>query len=159
LKIDMTPGHYAIVCNLPGHYGAGMHQDFTVTPAVAPAATLDAATAVQATVKDMSISLSSSTAPAGNVTFTVTNEGPSTHEFVVLNTTTQAADFPIASFEGEKDRFNEDANGITNAGEAGEVPPGTTKTLKIDMTPGHYAIVCNLPGHYRAGMHQDFTVT
>jgi hypothetical protein len=61
---------------------------------------------IQATIKDMSISLSSSTAPAGNVTFTVTNEGPSTHEFVVLKTTTQAADFPIASFEGEKDRFN-----------------------------------------------------
>jgi uncharacterized cupredoxin-like copper-binding protein len=29
----MAPGHYAIVCNLNGHYAAGMHQDFWVTPA------------------------------------------------------------------------------------------------------------------------------
>jgi uncharacterized cupredoxin-like copper-binding protein len=33
LTIDMAEGHYAIVCNLNGHYAAGMHQDFWVTPA------------------------------------------------------------------------------------------------------------------------------
>ena len=33
LTIDMAQGHYAIVCNLNGHYAAGMHQDFWVTPA------------------------------------------------------------------------------------------------------------------------------
>jgi len=32
LTLDLQPGHYAIVCNLPGHYAAGMHQDFWVTP-------------------------------------------------------------------------------------------------------------------------------
>jgi len=28
----MAEGHYAIVCNLSGHYASGMHQDFWVTP-------------------------------------------------------------------------------------------------------------------------------
>jgi uncharacterized cupredoxin-like copper-binding protein len=28
LTIDLAAGHYAIVCNLPGHYAAGMHVDF-----------------------------------------------------------------------------------------------------------------------------------
>jgi uncharacterized cupredoxin-like copper-binding protein len=107
----------------------------------------------------MSISLSTATAPAGKVTFAVTNEGPSVHEFVVLKSSTQAADFPIASFEGEANRFNEDAKGITNVGEAGEVQPGATKDLTLKLAAGHYAIVCNLPGHYGAGMHQDFQVT
>jgi uncharacterized cupredoxin-like copper-binding protein len=32
LTIDMAEGHYAIVCNLNGHYASGMHQDFWVTP-------------------------------------------------------------------------------------------------------------------------------
>jgi uncharacterized cupredoxin-like copper-binding protein len=32
LTIDMAVGHYAIVCNLPGHYGMGMHQDLWITP-------------------------------------------------------------------------------------------------------------------------------
>ena len=32
LTIDMKAGHYAVVCNLPGHYAGGMHEDFWVTP-------------------------------------------------------------------------------------------------------------------------------
>ena len=41
----------------------------------------------------------------------------------------------------------------------GPLNAGTTKTLTIDLAPGHYAFVCNLPGHYGQGMHTDFTVT
>jgi len=37
--------------------------------------------------------------------------------------------------------------------------PGTSKMLTIDMADGHYAIACNLNGHYASGMHQDFWVT
>jgi uncharacterized cupredoxin-like copper-binding protein len=33
----MTAGHYAVVCNLNGHYAMGMHQDFWVTPTTANA--------------------------------------------------------------------------------------------------------------------------
>jgi uncharacterized cupredoxin-like copper-binding protein len=106
----------------------------------------------------MSIHLSGNTAAAGKVTFVVTNQGKRKHEFVVLQTNTPAANFPIASFEGEKDRIDEDAAG-TNVGETGDMEPGTTKTLTIDLTAGHYAVVCNLPGHYRMGMHEDFTVS
>jgi uncharacterized cupredoxin-like copper-binding protein len=28
----------------------------------------------------------------------------------------------------------------------------------LSLKPGHYSLVCNLPGHYMAGMHADFTV-
>ena len=31
LTLNLAPGH-AVVCNLPGHYAMGMHQDFFVTP-------------------------------------------------------------------------------------------------------------------------------
>ena len=37
--------------------------------------------------------------------------------------------------------------------------PGTSMVLTIDMKAGHYAVVCNLPGHYAGGMHEDFWVT
>jgi uncharacterized cupredoxin-like copper-binding protein len=107
----------------------------------------------------MYIHLSATTAPSGTVTFVVTNEGTETHEFVVLQTDTPADQFPISSFEGETDRFNEDTAGV-NVGETGDMKPGETKPLVIkNMLPGHYAVACNLPGHYRMGMHQDFTVT
>jgi uncharacterized cupredoxin-like copper-binding protein len=107
----------------------------------------------------MYIHMSATTAPSGTVTFVVTNEGNETHEFVVLQTPTPADQFPISSFEGETDRFNEDTAGV-NVGETGDMKPGETKALVIkNMLPGHYAVACNLPGHYRMGMHQDFTVT
>ncbi len=98
------------------------------------------------------------TIPAGSVTFTVTNDGTIPHEFVVMQTDTPAGDFPIESFEGEPDRFDEDTAG-TNVGETGDMEASTTKTLTLDLAAGHYAFVCNLPTHYGQGMHTDFTVT
>jgi uncharacterized cupredoxin-like copper-binding protein len=35
---------------------------------------------------------------------------------------------------------------------------GVTKTLKLNLKPGHYTLICNFPGHYQAGQHTDFTV-
>jgi uncharacterized cupredoxin-like copper-binding protein len=32
LTIDMAAGHYAVVCNLAGHYAMRMHQDVWITP-------------------------------------------------------------------------------------------------------------------------------
>ncbi|MGE5227609.1 MAG: sulfocyanin-like copper-binding protein [Planctomycetaceae bacterium] len=32
VTVKMAEGHYALVCNLSGHYAAGMHVDFWVTP-------------------------------------------------------------------------------------------------------------------------------
>ncbi len=31
LAVLLAPGHYAVVCDLPRHYGLGMHLDLTVT--------------------------------------------------------------------------------------------------------------------------------
>jgi uncharacterized cupredoxin-like copper-binding protein len=31
LTLHLEPGHYVFSCNLPSHYGEGMHTDFTVT--------------------------------------------------------------------------------------------------------------------------------
>jgi len=157
LTIDMTAGHYAIVCNLPGHYRMGMHQDFTVVKAAAAAVPITVSLG-ETDPSHMFIHLSATSAPAGQVTFQVTNEGTRKHEFVVLSTSIPADQFPIVSFEGEKDRIDEEAPGVTNVGETGDMPAGSTKTLTIDLPAGHYALVCNLPGHYRMGMHQDFTI-
>lgn len=113
---------------------------------------------VAVTLKQWAVTPTATTVAAGSVTFTVKNDGTIPHEFVVLQTETPAGDFPIGSFEGESDRIDEDTAG-TNVGETGDMNAGTTKTLTIDLAPGHYAFVCNLPGHYGKGMHTDFTVT
>jgi uncharacterized cupredoxin-like copper-binding protein len=35
---------------------------------------------------------------------------------------------------------------------------GATQTLQLNLTPGRYLLVCNLPGHFQAGMKTEFTV-
>ena len=32
LVVTLDPGHYVLMCNLPDHYGKGMHAGFTVNP-------------------------------------------------------------------------------------------------------------------------------
>jgi uncharacterized cupredoxin-like copper-binding protein len=113
---------------------------------------------VGVTLKEWAIGPNLATIPAGSVIFTVNNEGTMPHEFVVLKTDTPAGAIPITSFEGISGRINEDTAG-TNVGETGDLTAGETKTLTIDLAPGHYAFVCNLPAHYGQGMHIDFTVS
>jgi uncharacterized cupredoxin-like copper-binding protein len=35
-------------------------------------------------------------------------------------------------------------------GETGDVKPGATKTITLSLKKGKYALICNLPGHYKA---------
>jgi uncharacterized cupredoxin-like copper-binding protein len=156
LVINLKPGHYALVCNLQHHYAMGMHVDFTVTP---KDATTVAVSLGETSPTQMFITLDKSTAVSGEVSFQVSNDGTKKHEFVVLRTDIAADAFPIVSFEGQTDRINEDAPGVKNVGETGDMAAGTSKTLVINLKPGHYALVCNLQHHYAMGMHTDFTVT
>ena len=72
------------------------------------------------------------------------------HEMVVIKTDTKAGDLPTNS-AGEA---SEDGS----IGEVADLAAGQSKSLTLDMKPGHYALICNLPGHYAAGMYADFTV-
>lgn len=82
------------------------------------------------------------------VTFDVRNAGRVAHEMVVIKTDRKAAKL------GRGARVPEGGN----VGETGDLRPGASKTLKLKLGPGHYALICNLPGHYSSGMHTDLTV-
>ena len=107
---------------------------------------------VSATEKDFSIALSSSTGTAGPVTFNISNEGPSTHEFVVIQTDDAPDALPV-----KNGTVNED--GLTIVDENEDIAPGTTAELPVDLEAGSYVIICNVSGHYEAGMHAGFTVS
>jgi uncharacterized cupredoxin-like copper-binding protein len=109
---------------------------------------------VNATVKDFSVAVDQSSVPAGEITFVVTNEGPTVHEFVVLKTDLPADQLPV-----ENDAVTEDADGIENAGEVEDVASGASEDLALQLEPGNYVLVCNIEGHYAQGMHTAFTVT
>ena len=107
-----------------------------------------AAARIGVTLKEFTVSPAPAAGRAGKVTFRVRNAGAVRHEFVVLRTTKAAADLLKGS----------EASEAGNVGEIGDVKPGATKTLRLDLKAGHYALICNLPGHYVAGQRADFVV-
>jgi uncharacterized cupredoxin-like copper-binding protein len=131
-------------------------KDIHVT-AVAPAASSKAPAAatpaplphkVGIGLKEFKITPTSTQAGAGKVTFNVRNAGTVTHEFVVVKTNKPAGGL----LKGAR------ADESGNVGETGDLAAGSSKNLTLTLKPGHYALICNLPGHYKAGQFADFTV-
>jgi uncharacterized cupredoxin-like copper-binding protein len=91
---------------------------------------------------------------AGEVTFTFTNKGTIQHELLVIRTDLAVGDIPI----GSDGKFKEDDPRATNVGETGEYDVGKTSTFKVKLDAGQYQLVCNIPNHYKNGMHIAFTV-
>ncbi len=102
----------------------------------------------------MGIKLSQMSVPAGKVKFNVTNDSKDTiHEMVVL----QPADLNKLAYVDAENRLSEESN--VHIGEVSELDPGKTGSVTLDMKPGTYLIVCNIPGHYKAGMWELLKVT
>lgn len=105
------------------------------------------------TEQDFSIAVSPSSAAAGEVSFNITNNGPTTHEFLIVK-----SDEDPASLQVDKDDIvPEDSLDVVDEQE--DIAPGTAPTLTADLEAGSYILMCNLPTHYEQGMHTGFTVT
>ena len=104
------------------------------------------------TEKDFAISLEESTVPAGPQTFAITNDGPSTHEFVVFKTDLDQDKLPVDGATVSEDRLD-------LVDEVEDIAPGVGATLTVELEPGGYVVICNIEGHYTAGMHAALTVT
>jgi uncharacterized cupredoxin-like copper-binding protein len=85
----------------------------------------------------------------GKVTFVVRDVGHLKHEFVVIKTKRSAGKLPVKGARA------------VETGRVGKIKafgPGQTRKLTLTLKPGHYALICNLAAHYKAGQHTDFTV-
>lgn len=104
---------------------------------------------VGVSLKEFKVLPSADRAAAGKVTFHVHNIGTVKHEFVVIKTNKPAADL----LKG---------NAADETGKVGEIDglnPGKSGKVALHLKPGHYALICNQPGHYKLGQHIDFTVS
>jgi uncharacterized cupredoxin-like copper-binding protein len=96
-----------------------------------------------------------STIKAGQVTFHVSNSDSSdTHEFVIFKTDLAPGGLPLDS----SNNVDETAQSLTKIDEIPDMAPGDVKDLTVTLDPGSYVAICNLPGHYQAGMFTGFTV-
>ena len=102
----------------------------------------------------MAIKMDMTKVPAGEVVFKVTNQAMTeVHEMVLVKLKNKDVRAPVAS---SKHRIDEAK--LKTLGEVTDLKPSQTGELKADLKPGAYALLCNIKGHYEAGMWTPFTV-
>ena len=173
--IPLIPGTYKLVCEIEGHYEAGMFGTITVTGATpaSPALQLadvasgpwvqDGAALVKAAdwdkKQELTIDLSEFAFTPKDFTLTagqpyvlkVPSVGDVKHEFT-------AGDF----FNSVAFRKAEDASAEFKAPAPREVEVFAGKTVELYLIPtkaGTYDLVCEIEGHFEAGMFGTITVT
>lgn len=120
-------------------------------------------TAVDVTLEEFAVLPALDSAPAGDVTFNVSNEGPDDfHEFVVFRTDLAPDALPTAD-DGTVDEAGE---GVELIGEIEDIAVGESPSVSFDLAAGSYVFICNiseeaegeLEVHYQLGMRTGFTV-
>jgi len=102
----------------------------------------------------MSIRVDKPTIKAGDVHFAVTNDSRGwRHEMLVV-----AVDDPNAPLPYDYNTARISEKQIKVLGEVDELDAGKTGTLDLKLPAGSYLLICNIPGHYAAGMVALFTV-
>ena len=91
-------------------------------------------------------------ADEGDVALEVHNDGVVPHALSLIRTDLDPANLPIAN-----GKVDEEAAGEL-VGTIEEFPGGQIKVGSFALTPGNYALVCNIPGHYQQGMYTTLVV-
>ena len=134
------------------------------SPSAAPASpsAAGAPTSVQVTLQEWAVVPESTSVPAGEVLFQVTNSGPEdVHEFVVLKTDLDPAALPTDA----NGVVTEEGTGIEVIDEIEDIPVGQTQDLTVMLAAGKYVLLCNIydltekEAHYKMGMRTPFEVT
>jgi uncharacterized cupredoxin-like copper-binding protein len=105
---------------------------------------------ITAVLTNESITLSQQSISSGTLSMAVRNDGNSVHEIEVF--AGGKTDLPVANSVA-------DTTGLTLVDEVEDILPGSTLGLDLDLEPGEYVIICNLPGHFQLGMVTKLTVT
>lgn len=96
----------------------------------------------------MSIRVDKPSIKAGMVTFDITNWSKSVlHEVLIVPVDNPEAPLPYDF--GQASVPEEQVNVL---GDTGNLQPNASKDLEVTLAPGAYLLICNVPGHYAAGM-------
>jgi uncharacterized cupredoxin-like copper-binding protein len=133
---------------------AGPNATPSVT-AMASTAPASAATAVTPTVTltEWSVVVAG-TIKAGKTQITSTNTGAVPHEMLIFSSDLPASAYPLDA----KGDIKEDGKGVTLVSDGENIDPGGSQVRQVDLTPGNYLFLCNIPGHFKAGMFTVVTV-
>lgn len=109
------------------------------------------ASAVTATLTEFTVQPSPASVSAGEVTFTAKNTGAVPHELAIVKSDADPKKLP------QKDGLADEAANKP-LGRTANIANGASGTVTVKLEPGKYVLLCNLVGHYSAGMATSFTV-
>jgi plastocyanin len=132
-------GKYVYLCTVAGHAANGMKGKLgvgvkvplgTTSTATTTTVTTGPSTTITVGMTEYHFDLSQTTAPAGNVTFVITNNGHEVHNF---------------DLEGQK------IGAFLN--------PGQSETWTVNLAARTYTYVCDVPYHAASGMEAQLVIT
>ena len=106
-------------------------------------------------LEDFEVRRDAAIVPAGTVSFRILNQGPTTHELIVVRTDRAPDKLPL---QRDGLTVDEEAPGVELVDESVGLDIDDRQTLDLRLTPGHYVMYCNLEGHYLGGMYAALTV-
>lgn len=96
----------------------------------------------------MAIRVDQDTIKAGPVKFDVTNWSRFLpHEMLIVAVDNPATALP---YDYSEAKVNEDQ--VKILGDTSELQPNKSGSVELTLAPGSYLLICNVPGHYAAGM-------
>ena len=110
----------------------------------------------------MGLTLDRTSVAHATVSFVAVNRGGINHELLVLPLSgSQTVGTRAVGSDGKVDESSSLGEASTANGHgAGEgITPGAASWVTLDLAPGRYEVLCNLPGHYAAGMYGELTVS
>lgn len=109
----------------------------------------------------MRLTADATSVPHGTVSFVATNLGSINHELVILplpgNQIVGTRPLRDDSTVDETASIGEASN-TCGSGTGDGIAPAASSWTTVTLTPGRYELVCNLPGHYAAGMYTQLTL-
>ena len=96
-----------------------------------------------------------STFKSGATDFAITNNGASPHELLIFKSELEPAAYPTDA-AGD---IVEEGTGVTLVSDGENIDPAGSQARNVDLAPGKYVFVCNIPGHFKNGMFTVVTVT
>lgn len=87
---------------------------------------------------------------AGTSDLTITNSGTLPHELLVFKSDREPSAYPVDTAGDIK----ETGAGVSLVSDGENIDPGGSQTRTVDLSPGKYLFVCNIPGHFKQGMYE-----
>jgi hypothetical protein len=140
---------------------AGSAPTFTFAPPAAPSPTgQPTSTPTASPASGQTVSLTEwkvtvgGTIKSGKTDLTITNTGVAPHELLVFKSDLDPPAYPTDPAGDIKEK----GAGVSLVSDGDNVDPAGSQTRSIDLAPGKYLFVCNIPGHFKQGMFTVVTV-